>query len=156
MTGSKPYESERQASAAARAVIPPEPGWSILSQAQRAELLHRALAAACVETSEYEGGRAWWFSGWGDDYVAVIARWVTSAHERGLAAREGTATEYGTRLALPGGDVIEAPAGDEEHARASAEAMLSGGLAPVTVVQREAARPAGPWTPVPETEAHDG
>ena len=48
MTGNRPYENERQASAAARAVIPPDPEWSILSPADirsvlRGELEWRAL-----------------------------------------------------------------------------------------------------------------
>lgn len=141
-----PFQNEREASAAARSVIPPEPGWSILSQAQRAELLHRALEAAGVETSEYEDARAWWLGNWSDDLVAVIDRWVTRAHEAGLAARGEAATEYGVRFNLYG-STEESAVPDEAAARRAAESMRENrpDFEPVVVVQREAARPAGPW-----------
>jgi hypothetical protein len=85
----EPYESERQASAAARAVIAPEPGWSILSQAQGDELLHRALAASGVQTSGFEDRTAWWLANYEDHVIAIVARWVTSAYEAGKAAALG-------------------------------------------------------------------
>lgn len=92
-----PFEGEREANAAARAAIAPEPGWSILSQAQRDQLLHNALTAAGVDTSEYEDGTAWWLCNWGDHVVAIISRWITTAHEAGKAAGPDDAvTEWGT------------------------------------------------------------
>lgn len=157
MPDNKPYESEREASAAARSVIPPEPGWSILSQAQRAEVLHRALAEAGVETSEYEDGSAWWLGNWSDDLVAVIARWVTHAHEAGLAAHGEAATEYGVRFNLYG-STEESAVPDEAAARRAAESMRQNHphVEPVTVVQREAARPAGPWKLADEPATGEG
>jgi hypothetical protein len=81
-----PYESERQASAAARAVIPPEPGWSILGQAQHSALLHAALTDAGVETSDFEDRTAWWLCCWEDYTTAIIAGWIARAYEAGKAA----------------------------------------------------------------------
>jgi len=138
-----PYRNEREASAAARSVIPPEPDWSILSQAQRSEVLHRALADAGVETSEFEDSIAWWLSDWGDHYVGIIARWVTEAHRAGLAARdEGAVTEWGVTLEGYGNEPFASSA-DEDGARLTA-ASFPRSL--TTVVRREV----GPWTPVPE------
>jgi len=79
MTDQHPFRNEREASAAARSVIPPEPGWSILNQSQHSELLHRALEAAGVEVSEFEDRTAWWLSGWEDYTVSIIARWIAEA-----------------------------------------------------------------------------
>lgn len=90
MPDGQPFMNEPEASAAARSVIPPEPGWSILSQSQHADLLHRALEAAGVEVSEFESRTAWWLSGWEDYTVSIIARWVRSAHE---TDRAGAFTE---------------------------------------------------------------
>lgn len=127
MADNKPYESEREASAAARSVIPPEPGWSILSQAQRAEVLHRALAEAGVETSEFEDSIAWWLSDWGDHYIGIIARWVT-------AERPGTVTEWALAYThrpsvsgLPARRVIQPYPSEAEAREAVAEVR---GLAP--------------------------
>ena len=91
MAGNGPYQNER----AARAVIPPEPGWSILSQAQMNELLHRALAEAGVETSEFENRTAWWLCGWEDYTIAIIVGWIARAFETGKAAgADGAVTEW--------------------------------------------------------------
>jgi hypothetical protein len=86
MTDRGPFQNERAACAAARAVIPPEPGWSILSQSQRAELLLCALSDAGVETSTFEYGTAWWLCGWEDHVTAIVARWIARAFEAGKAA----------------------------------------------------------------------
>jgi hypothetical protein len=113
-----PYQNEREACAAARAVIPPEPGWSILSQSQLAELLHRALAEAGVETSDFEDRTGWWLSGWEDYTIAIIARWVTDAYKAGKAAGpDGAATEWGVRIAI--GTPAEVACPGEKQARNS-------------------------------------
>lgn len=83
MPNGAPYMNEREASAAARSVIPPEPGWSILSQSQHADLLHRALGAAGVETSEFEARTVFWLANWEDHVTAIIARWIAKAAEAG-------------------------------------------------------------------------
>lgn len=91
-----PYESDREAHAAAVAAIPPEPGWSILSQAQHSQLLHDALTAAGVETSAFEDRTVWGLGNWEDYLCATIARWITSAYEAGKAAGpDGAVTEWG-------------------------------------------------------------
>lgn len=144
MPGNGPYANEREASAAARAVIPPEPAWSILSQAQRAELLRRALEAAGVETSEFERGIAWWLSDWGDHYVAIIARWVVEAAER----EPGTVTEwalaYTHRPTIPGQParrVVQPYPGETEAREAVTEVRrLAPGDEPVLMT-----REIGPW-----------
>ena len=94
-TDRAPFEDERQAHAAAVAAIPPEPGWSILSQAQCSELLHAALTAAGVDTSAFEDRTAWWMANWEDYICAIIARWIASAHEAGtVAGPAGAVTEW--------------------------------------------------------------
>ena len=86
MPDSVPFRDEREASAAARAVIPPEPGEVILSQAQRDEVLHRALAESGVATSALEDRTAWWLANWEDYVIGIIVRWITSAYEAGKAS----------------------------------------------------------------------
>lgn len=90
-----PFQSDREAHAAAVAAIPPEAGWSILSQAQCSQLMHDALTAAGVETSTFEDRTVWGLGNWEDYLSATIARWVTAAHEAGKAsAMEGAVTEW--------------------------------------------------------------
>jgi hypothetical protein len=138
MTDIGPFRNEREASAAARAVIPPEPDWSILSQAQRAEVLHRALAEAGVETSEFEDSIAWWLSDWGDHYIGIIARWIT-------AEREPAGVEWGIRF-KPGGWPAEHPAGSEGDARKVLAAMRESNPEwGAALIVRSPERPAGPW-----------
>lgn len=74
-----PYESERQAHAAAVAAVAPDEGWSILREAGCRELLHRALSDAGVETSAFEDRTIAWLAGWEDYVCAIIAGWVTRA-----------------------------------------------------------------------------
>jgi hypothetical protein len=131
----EPFKDEREASAAARSVIPPEPGWSILSQEQHAELLRRALEAAGVEVSEFESRTAWWLSGWEDYIVSIIARWVAKA--------AGTETEYGVRMTIASVG-REIPCGSEGEARAVLASRGHGHPEAVLVV-RSPERPAGPW-----------
>ena len=76
---SGPFETERQASDAARTAVPPEPGWSIIRAAGRRELLTRALADAGVELGTYDERILGWLTGWEDATCAVIAGWITRA-----------------------------------------------------------------------------
>jgi hypothetical protein len=145
MTDVGPYETEREASAAARAVIPPEPGWSILGQSQHADLLHRALEAAGVETSEFEDRTAWWLAGWEDYTVSIIARWIRRAFESGKAAGpDGAEAEWALRI----GRSQDVNTYDEDVARHML-AMLRENGTPAELYRREV----GPWTPVPEEES---
>lgn len=97
MTGrsaAEPYQTEREAVAAARAVIPPHLGWSILSQEQHYVLVHQVLAESGVETSRFEDRTAWWLANYDDNVTAIIARWVSAAYEAGKAAAlAGAATQ---------------------------------------------------------------
>jgi hypothetical protein len=104
----KPYENDREASAAARAAVPPEPGHAILSQEQRSELLHRAFAESGVQTSDFEDRSLWWLANYEDYLTAMIARWVRAAYENGKAAGpDGAVTEWGFRYTSDdGGDVV--------------------------------------------------
>jgi hypothetical protein len=138
-----PYQNEREACAAARAVIPPEPGWSILSRSQRAELLLCALSDAGVETSTFEYGTAWWLCGWEDHVTAIIARWVAGAFEAGKAAGpDGAVTEWGVRQRnLSGqGEYVATYGTAGDHARSVLPYARDGVL-----VRREVT----PWAPVP-------
>ena len=77
MTG--PYDTEREARAAAHAVVTPEPGWSILRKSGNHEVLARALADAGVELGAYDTRIAAWLSGWEDSVCAVVAGWIARA-----------------------------------------------------------------------------
>jgi lysylphosphatidylglycerol synthetase-like protein (DUF2156 family) len=139
----QPFRNEREASAAARSVIPPEPGWSILSQPQHADLLHRALEAAGVEVSEFESRTAWWLSGWEDYTVSIIARWIAKAAE----PAPGTEIEWAVRIARSN-DVTSY---DEGTAR-QLMAMLGENGTPAVLYRREV----GPWLAVAEPAAGEG
>jgi hypothetical protein len=152
MTGNvAPYESEREASAAARAIIPPEPGWSILSQEQRDELLRRTLDGAGVKTNGFEDDQRWWLGNWSDHLAAVVARWVTAAHEAGKAARpEPAETEWGIRYPVghPEERVRNFGSEDGEHmARLLLPDVLKASGDGTALV----CRGIGPWTPAPKT-----
>ncbi len=78
-----PFDTEREARAAAHAAVPPDAGWSILSAAGNRQLLGRALEDAGVLMGRYDDRIAEWLTRWEDAAVAVIAGWVQRA--RGLA-----------------------------------------------------------------------
>jgi len=82
-----PFETEREARAAAHALVPPDKGWSILSAAQNRQLLGRACEAAGIEMGRYDDRIIEWLAGWEDATCAVIAGLITRAHE---AAAEDT------------------------------------------------------------------
>ena len=146
-----PYETERQARAAAVAAIPPEPNWSILSPAQRHELLHRALSGASVETTAFEDRTARWLATWEDHTVVIIAGWVTRAFEAGKAAGpDGTVTEWGARFRDEGGHLSamaecgRGPEG-EQTARSIAGTSKKDNLTGIVLC-----REVGPWKEAPE------
>lgn len=87
MPDNGPYDSERQARAAALAIVPPEPGWSILRHAQCRQLLDLACEAAGVETGEYDKRILEWVSGFEDSACAVFAGLITRAYEAGKTTR---------------------------------------------------------------------
>ena len=81
-----PFETYRDAARAARAAVPPEEGWTVLSAAQNRQLLGRALEAAGVEMGRYDDRIAEWLAGFEDSACAVIAGWVTRAYAAGKSA----------------------------------------------------------------------
>jgi hypothetical protein len=68
-----PFETEREARAAALAVIPPEPGWSILRRSQNLLLPERACEAAGVELGAYDRRILCWLAGFEDSACSVVA-----------------------------------------------------------------------------------
>ena len=84
MTG--PFESEREARAAAHAVIQPEDGWSILSGTQNRLLLARACETAGVELGAYDRRILIWLAGYEDAICEVIADLILRARATGKAA----------------------------------------------------------------------
>jgi hypothetical protein len=144
-----PYETERQACAAAVAAIPPEDGWSILSPAQRSELLHRALSRASVETTVFEARTARWLTTWDDHTVSIIAGWIRRAYEAGKAAGpDGAVAEWGVRYTDPDSSVREVPSANEVQARHWAAPDLDpwGPQVETALIQRQV----GPWKEVPD------
>ena len=81
-----PFETEREARAAAHEVVRPEYGWSILSKPQNLLLLERACEAAGVELGAYDRRILDWLSGFEDSMCAVVAGLVARAV---AAARPG-------------------------------------------------------------------
>ena len=130
----QPYETQRQAHAAAVAAIPPGPGQIILNHAQNSQLLRRALDDAGVTTGAFDEQIVSWLANYEDSTVAVIAGWITRA-----AQSHGEAvTHWGVRY--PGEPEVR-EYDDEEDARRHL-------IAEEVVVSREVA--AGPWTEIPE------
>ena len=75
-----PFGSEADARAAALALGgPPRPGWSILSEDQRLEMLLAACEESGVTLGAYDDAVLAWLSGWGDGTCAVIAGLITRA-----------------------------------------------------------------------------
>jgi len=83
-----PFETEREARAAAHEVVRPEPGWSILRKSQNLYVLERACEAAGVELGVYDRQILNWLSGFEDSVCAVVA---------GLAARAVASARPGPR-----------------------------------------------------------
>lgn len=152
-----PFQSDREAHAAAVAAIPPEAGWSILSQAQCSQLMHDALTAAGVDTSAFEDRTVWGLGNWEDYLSATIARWVTAAHEAGKAsAAEAEVTEWALSYihrpaasqGLPARRVIELYP-DEARARKAVSDMREMRPEDEPKLMR---REVGPWKEVNDAE----
>lgn len=148
----QPYETQRQAHAAAVAAIPPENGLSVLSAGQNRQLLGRALEAASVPMGRFGHEIAEWLSRQEDATVAEIARWIETAAQ----PPEGTVTKWGVRFDGPPPFRSQLSAYDTEaearHQAAVTPATVSGWSA--TVMSREVT----PWTEAPEPaedEQHD-
>jgi hypothetical protein len=75
-----PFETEREARAVALAAAgPPRPGWSILNEAQRHNMLLDACEAAGLQLGDYDRRILAWLTHWEDSTVAVIAGLITRA-----------------------------------------------------------------------------
>jgi hypothetical protein len=77
-----PFDTEREARAAAHAAIPPAAGRSILTAAESRQMLSRTLEDAGVRMGRYDDRIAEWLTQWEDATVAVIAGWVQRAATR--------------------------------------------------------------------------
>jgi hypothetical protein len=129
-----PYETARDAHAAAVAAFPGEAG-TILTAEQNRQLLGRALEAASVPVGRYGDQLIEWLAGLEDAMCAEIARWVTAAAQ----LPEGTVTEWSVTPNAPIGV-------SEDAARAAAEyARTRGRSTPLY------SRQVTPWTEAPGT-----
>jgi hypothetical protein len=81
-----PFETEREARAAAHEVVRPEYGWSILSKSQNRFVLEQVCERAGVELGAYDRQILDWLSGFEDPGCAVVAGLVARAV---AAARPG-------------------------------------------------------------------
>jgi hypothetical protein len=82
---SGPFETERQARAAAHAIAPPDDGWSILHAPQNRLLLERACKAAGVDLGAYDRRILDWLASLEDSICAVIAGLMSRAHQGGAS-----------------------------------------------------------------------
>lgn len=78
-----PFHTEAEASAAAHALVPPPPGWSILRTPENYRLLTEACHDAGVELGAYDDGILAWLAQFEDSTCAVIAGLITRAHTSG-------------------------------------------------------------------------
>ena len=88
-----PFETEREARAAAHDVVRPEPGWSILHKSQNLAFLELACEAPGVELGVYDRRILDWLSGFEDSICGVVAGLVARAV---AAAAPGRATSSST------------------------------------------------------------
>lgn len=150
MTDNGPYETSEQVRRlpAVRAIYDamhdsPRRG---TGQDECEKLLTRACEEAGVTLGAYDARILRWLANWEPETCMVVAGLITRAAQR----PEGTVTEYGVRFTLYG-SVEESPVPDKAAAERAIEAMRQNhpDFEPIVMVQREAARPAGPWTEVP-------
>lgn len=115
------------------------------------KLLTSACEEAGVTPGAYDARIIRWLANWEPETCMVIAGLITRA-----VRQHPEATEYGVRFTLSG-DAVESPVPDEASARTAAESMRRNHpeWEPVVIVQREAARTAGPWTPAPGEDGND-
>jgi hypothetical protein len=74
-----PFDTEREARAAAHVAVPPSAYSSILSAEENRQLISRALQDAGVTTGRYDDRIVEWLSQWEDSVCAVVAGWVRRA-----------------------------------------------------------------------------
>ena len=74
-----PFETEREARAAAHRVVQPEHGWSILHKSQNRFVLEQACEAAGVELGVYDRQILDWLSCFEDSVCAVVAGLIARA-----------------------------------------------------------------------------
>lgn len=74
-----PFQTERDARAAAHAAMAPEAGWSILRSPQNRLLLEEACKAAGVELGAYDAQILGWLAGFEDSTCSAVAGLVTRA-----------------------------------------------------------------------------
>jgi hypothetical protein len=98
-----PYETGREAHAAAVAAIPPHVAGSILTAEQNRQLLTQACESTGVALGAFDRRIIDWLAGYEDSTCGVIAGLITRAH----AAGQDTAGGPGT--AQPGGGWISGP-----------------------------------------------
>ena len=99
-----PYETARQARAAAHAVVAPETGRVILDRGGNIRLLFLAIEDTGIVTASHENRIASWLADYEDSTMAVIAGWIRRAYEAGKAAGpDGTVTEWGVHWEPPEG-----------------------------------------------------
>lgn len=140
----QPYETQRQAHAAAVAAIPPEDGLSVLSDTQNRQLLARALEAAAVPMGRFGHEIAEWLSRQEDAAVAEVARWIETAAQ----PPEGTVTEWGIR---PRDTVLQYPS--EKMARKLLPQIRRAYREPEAALM---SRQVTPWTEVPALAEDEG
>jgi hypothetical protein len=97
-----PYETERQAAAAARHIYDSDPGTGAWGDGNH-RLMEDACTAAGVQLGAYDHRILLWLAGWEPSTCAVIAGLITRAR----AAGQDTAGGPGT--AQPGGGWISGP-----------------------------------------------
>lgn len=123
---------------------------------QPVEVRREAFAAVLdgIPLGAYDERILGWLADLDDPPCQTIASVMWRCRVAGLPHSD---REWGVRFTLPGGDVTESPCPGEEYAREAARNMRRDrpGFAPVTVVWRDAERPAGPWNEVPETDERD-
>jgi hypothetical protein len=109
-----PFETERDARAAAHAVVPPEYGWSILRRPQNRLLLEQACATAGIELGAYDARILDWLAGFEDSMCAVVAGLIARA-----AAGHGEAEDTGLspELVAPAGVLPWVMSDDKSHWR---------------------------------------
>lgn len=74
-----PFETEAEARHAAHAIVPPEPGMSILGAEQNRKLLGRACEAAGIEMGRFDDKVIEWLAGYEDAMCGAIAGMILRA-----------------------------------------------------------------------------
>lgn len=153
-----PYETERQARAAAHAGVAPGTGQVILDRGGNIRLLFLALEDTGVVTGSHENKIAAWLANYEDSTMAVVAGWIRRAFEAGRAVGpDGAVTEWAIAythrpsLGLSPRRVVQRYP-DEATAREAVADIrrMEPGDEPAVM-----SRQVGPWTPADETVARN-